>query len=74
MGKKNSKEFYLIMLLLFKMLFKTTDPLPQVVNVSVEHCDGDRALIFVCMDTAANPGDRRAAVYPLAVLHVVMCL
>lgn len=42
------------------MLFKLPDPLPQAVNVSVEHRDGDRALAWVYVDTAACPGHKAA--------------
>lgn len=51
---------HLIVLLLFKMLFKVPDPLPQAVNVSVEHRDGDGALAWVYVDTAACPGHKTA--------------
>lgn len=48
---------YLVVPFLFKMLLKTSDPLSECVNVFVEHRDGHRTFIWLCMDTAAGPGD-----------------
>lgn len=44
------------------------DPLPQGVDVSVEHCDGRRALPWLCVDAAASPEDRKVHVSSFAFL------
>lgn len=48
---------YLVVPLLFKMLLKSPDLLPERVNVSVERRDRHRTVFLLCRDAAASPGE-----------------
>lgn len=50
-------SLHLVVPLLLKTLLEAPDSLPQGVNVSVEHRDGHRGLVWLCTDAAASPED-----------------